>query len=292
MDVIPDADKLAFLRKVYSAQILATAQVRNRRLEQAFAAVPREKFMPAGRWTLAGQRGEIPLPDNNPALLYQDALFALKPSKGINNGEPSLHARMLSHLNVQPGDRIVHVGAGTGYYSAILAELAGPQGQVTAVEFDAELAEMAAANLKDRSNVGVVHDDGARHPQAEAERIYVNFAVERPAQRWIDGLSSNGRLVFPLAAPAESASPEQAEIFRSGRRLPDREVAGRLCGPLDLPRILRLRRGRTGAGHARPGGPARSVCQGRRQVGEEPDLETAGRSRQMLVLVAAMGAVV
>ena len=292
MDVIPDDDKLAFLRKVYSAQILATAQVRSRRLEQAFAAVPREKFMPAGRWTLAGQRGAIPLPDNNPALLYQDALFALKPSKGINNGEPSLHARMLSHLNVQPGDRIVHVGAGTGYYSAILAELAGPQGQVTAVEFDAELAEMAAANLQDRSNVGVVHDDGARHPQAEAERIYVNFAVERPAQRWIDGLSSTWPAGVSAGCPRRIRFAGEAEIFRSGRRLPDREVAVRLCGPLDLARFLRLRRGRTGAGHARPGGPARSVCQGRRHVGEEPDVETAGRSRQMLVLVAGMGAVV
>jgi len=110
----------------------------------------------------------------------------------------------------------VHVGAGAGYYSAILAELAGPQGQVTAVEFDAELAEMTAANLKDRSNVGVVHDDGARHPQAEAECIYVNFAVERPAQRWIEGLSCNGRLVIPLAAPAESASPERPRFSEAG----------------------------------------------------------------------------
>jgi protein-L-isoaspartate(D-aspartate) O-methyltransferase len=216
MDMMLDDEKLGLLRKVYSAQILATAQVRSRRLEKAFAAVPREKFMPAGRWTLAGPRGAIPLPDNNPALLYQDALFALKPSKGINNGEPSLHARMLSHLNVQPGDRVVHVGAGSGYYSAVLAELAGPQGRVTAIEFDAELAEMAAANLKDRSNVGVVHDDGARHPQAEAERIYVNFAVERPAQRWIDGLSAHGRLVFPLAAPAASASPEGPRFSEAG----------------------------------------------------------------------------
>ena len=229
MDAMLDDEQLALLRQVYSAQILATAQVRSRRLEQSFAAVPREKFMPAGRWTLAGQRGAIPLPSNNPALLYQDALFALKPSKGINNGEPSLHARMLWHLNVQPGDRIVHVGAGSGYYSAVLAELAGPQGRVTAIEFDAELAEMAAANLKDRSNVVVVHDDGARHPQAEAERIYVNFAVERPAQQ-MDRRSFRARPAGVSAGrPCRIRFAGRPAIFRSRRRLQGREDAGRLC---------------------------------------------------------------
>ena len=62
----------------------------------------------------------------------------------------------------------------------------------------------------------VVHDDGARHPQAEAECIYVNFAVERPAQRWIDGLAAHGRLVFPLAVPAASASPDGPRFSEAG----------------------------------------------------------------------------
>jgi protein-L-isoaspartate O-methyltransferase len=79
-------------------------------------------------------------------LAYQDVLFALQSEKGVNNGSPSLHARLLAELDVQiGGDRIVHVGAGTGYYSAILAELVGTSGHVHAVEMDPDLAANAAA---------------------------------------------------------------------------------------------------------------------------------------------------
>jgi protein-L-isoaspartate(D-aspartate) O-methyltransferase len=87
-------------------------------------------------------------------LAYQDVLFALQSEKGVNNGSPSLHARLLAELDVQiGGDRIVHVGAGTGYYSAILAELVGTSGHVHAVEMDPDLAAHAQAALADRANL-------------------------------------------------------------------------------------------------------------------------------------------
>ena len=69
-------------------------------------------------------------------------LVVLDPARGLNNGSPSLHALMLHHLAVRPGDRVLHVGAGAGYYSAMLAELAGPEGSVIAIEYDPRLAAM------------------------------------------------------------------------------------------------------------------------------------------------------
>ncbi|MCI0363090.1 MAG: hypothetical protein L0219_04365 [Phycisphaerales bacterium] len=48
-------------------------------------------------------------------LAYQDALFALVPEKSINNGSPSLYARLLAALDTKPGDHVLHIGAGTGY---------------------------------------------------------------------------------------------------------------------------------------------------------------------------------
>ena len=62
-------------------------------------------------------------PSNDPAFLYQDILIAIAPERHINNGEPSLHALCLTALNITEGETIIHIGAGTGYYTAILAEL-------------------------------------------------------------------------------------------------------------------------------------------------------------------------
>jgi cyclopropane fatty-acyl-phospholipid synthase-like methyltransferase len=57
-------------------------------------------------------------------------------SRALNNGQPSLWASLLDHLNLSPGEHALHLGCGTGYYSAILAELVGTQGVVTALEID------------------------------------------------------------------------------------------------------------------------------------------------------------
>jgi protein-L-isoaspartate(D-aspartate) O-methyltransferase len=61
-------------------------------------------------------------------VLYQDLVIALDPARGVNNESPSLHAKLLEALGPKPGERILHVGAGAGDYSAILAELVGPGG--------------------------------------------------------------------------------------------------------------------------------------------------------------------
>ena len=176
--------------------------VDNRAIEAAFAAAPREAFLGPPPWTASSQFGGIrPLPGADPVILYQDLVIGLDPARGVNNGSPSLHAKLLEALGPAPGERIVHVGAGAGYYSAILAELVGPSGRVTAVEFDAALAERAKTLLFGRGNVRVVHGDGARWPETPADGVYVNFAVSRPADRWVDGLAPGGRLVFPLGVP-------------------------------------------------------------------------------------------
>ncbi len=134
-------------------------------------------------------------------------------AKGINNGSPSLHALMLHHLAVVPGDRVLHVGIGSGYYTAMLAELTGPAGRVTAVEYDPRLAALARENLRAWPNVTVIDGDGAAWPRETTERIYVNFAVVDPATAWFDFLPIGGTLVFPLAAP----NPEpDGRSYRSG----------------------------------------------------------------------------
>lgn len=190
-------DDLSRIRALYAQRVLATVGVDDPALEAAFAEIPRENFLGAPPWTILG--GAV-LQTMNPAQLYQDALVQLQAARGVNNGSPSLHAAWLHELAPRAGDRIAHIGAGAGYYTAILSRLAGADGRVTAVEFDAELAAMARENLENFENVEVVCGDGALWPREEADRIYVNFGIERPAAAWLDNLAPKGRLIFPLCA--------------------------------------------------------------------------------------------
>lgn len=196
-------EEMTIIRRAFARQILAATGIADDpRLEEALASVPRERFVGAPPWQ--GSRpplGYQPLPSNDPAVLYQDILIALSAEKGVNNGSPSLHARWLHALAPRAGERIVHIGAGTGYYTALIAHLVGERGHVTAVEFDPALAERARTNLADRPNVTMVTGDGAEWPREAVDGIYVNFSVERPARAWIEQLSEGGRLVFPLGVP-------------------------------------------------------------------------------------------
>src|ERR1700680_2456556 len=95
-----------------------------------------------------------------------------------------------------------HIGVGVGYYTAILAELVGATGRVTAIEYDAELAARATANLAQTPHVRVVHGDGTRIAFEPVDVIYVNAGATRPADAWLDRLKEGGRLILPLTAGA------------------------------------------------------------------------------------------
>ena len=197
---------LAELRRVYARQMLALASaLADTQLEDAFAAVPRESFLGNGPWRIMTPWSPYAtVPEQDPALIYQDVVVALDEERGINNGSPSLHARWMHLVSPRRGESVAHIGAGAGYYSAILAELVGNEGRLAAVECDARRALSARDNLKDRSNVEVNAADGRRWPQQAADVIYVNFATPRPADAWIDNLAVGGRLIFPLGVPRES----------------------------------------------------------------------------------------
>jgi protein-L-isoaspartate(D-aspartate) O-methyltransferase len=104
----------------------------------------------------------------------------------------------------------VHVGA------AILAELVGPSGAVTAIEFHQGLAKCAATNLSGSLNVRVAQDDGASMPLDPADIIYVNAGATGPAPSWLDGLNEGGRLILPLTTNEGFRRNEPGNIRRRG----------------------------------------------------------------------------
>src|SRR6202035_2556512 len=74
----------------------------------------------------------VATPTDDPILVYQNVLFALDRQKQINNGEPFLHVQLLGALAPTRGNVALHIGCGTGYYTAILTHLVGPSVKVIA----------------------------------------------------------------------------------------------------------------------------------------------------------------
>lgn len=206
---------LADIRRAYAIVMMNTAGVEDAALEAAFAAVPREAFLGPPPWQVITARGYQPV--ESVRRLYADVLVGLKPERQLNNGQPSGHALWIASAAPQPGEHIVHVGAGTGYYSAILAELAGKGGAVTAIEIDGELAARARENLRAWPTVTVVEGDGAAPLFAPADVIYVNAGATHPAPAWLDGLKPGGRLVLPLTAISAGMAFPAGAVFRITR---------------------------------------------------------------------------
>jgi protein-L-isoaspartate(D-aspartate) O-methyltransferase len=201
---------LAGARQRYAERLRATAQVRSDAVVRAFAAVPRERFLGEAPWNVLAAFPTTYRETDDPEELYRDVLVAIDATRLLNNGQPSAHAMWIDRLEVGTGERAVHVGCGTGYYSAILAELVGATGHVTAVEIDLELAGRARANLAEYPQVDVVFADGGEYDPGPAHAIYVNGGATHPRSIWLDRLLPSGRLLLPLvrwpASPADNAT--------------------------------------------------------------------------------------
>ncbi len=223
-------DELAIIRAAYARQILALAEIDDPRLAAAFAAIHREDFLGPGPWPILRRlegRPYVPTPDADPVYLYTNDLVGIIPERHINNGQPSLHAHLIHEASPAIGEHIVHVGTGTGYYTALLAHLAGATGRVTGIEYDGELAARARTNLAPFPTVDVVEGDGGQVAFDAADVIYVNAGCTRPAENWLDRLKDGGRLILPMTSdlgfggkPVPKIASAGA-VFRIERRADD-----------------------------------------------------------------------
>lgn len=207
--------KLANARQHYVDQIKARAQVKSPPILKAYAGVPREQFLGQGPWRI---RSDIvaaygSTETDNPADIYHDVLVALDEERKLDNGLPSLWALLFEILELQPGESIVQIGCGTGYYTAILAEIVGTSGRVTAIDSDPGFAELAKKFLSDRSNVQVIHGDGCQLPFNSVDVIIVHAGVSHPHAAWLDALAIGGRLQLPL-----TSAGRQGIVFQITRK--------------------------------------------------------------------------
>jgi protein-L-isoaspartate(D-aspartate) O-methyltransferase len=163
--------------------------LRGERVAAAFDAVPRHLFLP-------GQ----PLDD-----VYTNRAFVTKSAAGIglsSSSQPSIMAVMLEQLELEPGQRVLEIGAGTGYNAALIAHLVGQAGRVTTVDIDEDTADAAREHLRAAGDDGVevvTADGGFGHPGgAPYDRIVVTASCWQVPQPWVDQLAESGLLVLPL----------------------------------------------------------------------------------------------
>ena len=185
-------------RRFYAEFIVKSSGSSDTRLIDAFSTVPREDYVGAGPWPVFVGSGYVPTISDSPSHLYQDILIGLATDRGINNGQPSLHARCLAAAAPAAGESVVHIGTGTGYYTAILATLVGPTGSVVGFESELDLAEKAIANLKSFPNVEVRAESATEAVIPACDVIYVNAGATHPPSAWLDALAIGGRLIVPL----------------------------------------------------------------------------------------------
>ena len=154
-------------------------------VSEAMDAVPRSGFLPRRDRSRAAFDGPIQI------------------GHGQTSSQPRTVEAMLRLLDVRPGQHVLDVGAGSGWTTALLAELTGPTGSVVGVELVSELAEWGGANLAatsyDWASIRLAVPDVLGVPEsAPYDRILVSAEASSMPQSLVDQLGDEGRLVVPV----------------------------------------------------------------------------------------------
>jgi protein-L-isoaspartate(D-aspartate) O-methyltransferase len=194
-----DGSEIEAARHFYAEEIRFTANLQREEVVQAFARVPREGFLGRPPWRIASPGGTYrTVPGADPCSAYHNVMFAIDERRQLNNGQPSFVGSLIDESGARSGHHAVHIGCGAGYYTAILAELVGEGGSVTAVEVDDDLVVRARANLSPWRQVEVKHADGAVYDPGAADAILVNAGATHPLPLWLDRLLPGAILIVPL----------------------------------------------------------------------------------------------
>jgi protein-L-isoaspartate(D-aspartate) O-methyltransferase len=180
------------------------------RVEAALRTVERHRFVPEA--TLEDAYGVY-----TSVTIKRDAAGSVLSSASA----PQVVTAMLEQAEVQPGHRVLEVGAGTGYNAALLYCLVGPAGQVVTIEYDRDVAARAEAALRAAGygRVVVRHGDGraGAADRGPFDRILVTAGAFDIEEEWLDQLAPGGRLIVPLrlAWPLAAAFERRADHWVS-----------------------------------------------------------------------------
>jgi len=165
-------------------QLILERRIKSKEVEKAFLEVKREEFVP----------------ENIKNYAYIDS--PLEIGNGQTISAPHMVAIMVEGLDIKKGQKILEIGAGSGYHAAIVSRLVGNKGHVYSIERFTSLGENAKKNLEKTKieNVTIEIGDGSEGLQKYApyDRIYVTCAAPDIPQPLIDQLKDGGKLMIPV----------------------------------------------------------------------------------------------
>src|SRR5262245_26623009 len=212
--------ELDLVRQFYAEELRAVANLQSEAVVRAFAKVPREHFLGPGPWQVFApeSQSDWTTKDADPTHLYHNLLVVIDGERHLNNGHPSFLAFLIEQLELKNGQRAVHVGCGTGYYTAIIAEVVGREGHVTAIEVDTQLAARARNNLSYFANVELIEGDGGQIDAGPADSILVNAGATHPRAIWVDSLRPGGRLILPITVTDDADGGGGGSVLKGTRQ--------------------------------------------------------------------------
>ena len=207
-------------RQYYAEELRAVANLQSEALVKAFAKVPREHFLGPGPWQVfsPGSESDWTTKNADPSELYHNLLVVIDAERHLNNGYPSFLAFLIDELQLQLGEHVVHIGCGTGYYTAIMAEIVGSKGHVTAIEIDTGLARRAHSNLSYLSHVEVFEGDGGEKDPGSCDAVLINAGATHPRSIWLDSLRPAGRLLLPLTVTDDTDPGGAGRVLKVTRQ--------------------------------------------------------------------------
>jgi len=211
----PTASRSRRLRRQLVERLRADEVIVSPRVAAAFTEVPREQFIP-----------ELLSREGLEAVYRDEAVVTKRDARGMplsSSSQPAMMAKMLELLDLRPGQRVLEIGAGTGYNAALLTHIVGSAGQVTSVDVDPELARAARRALGEAGvRATVVTGDGRDgHPgRAPYDRIIVTACADDIRRSWLEQLADGGLLELPLRLDPDGAAIQLIpSLQRRGRRL-------------------------------------------------------------------------
>ncbi len=169
------------------------------------------------------------VPESMQKYAYED--YPLGVGLGQTISAPHMVGIMVESLDIKKDQKILEIGTGLGYHSAVVSSILGGSGHVYTVERYPELAESAKENLKNYQNISVIVGDGSKglKEYAPYDRIFVTCAAPDVPPPLIEQLNDNGKLLIPVG---ERFMQDLILLEKKGNKISKRNLGGCMFVPL------------------------------------------------------------